>query len=67
MPDLRFSGITQSEEAWASVVLGGILESRGMVSFKSELDAGDAENIRQFILDRIRYAHEVGDTSRPYR
>ena len=67
VPDLRFSGISQSEEAWASVVLGGILESRGMVSFKSELDAGDAENIRQFILDRIRYAHEVGDTSRPYR
>lgn len=67
VPDLRFSGFIGSPEAWKSVVLGGVLESRGMVSFKAELDEGDVENVREYILDRVRYAQETGDTVRPYR
>lgn len=67
VPDLRFSGYTGSADAWRTVVLKGALESRGMVSFKAELDEQDAENVRQYILDRIRYAKKTGDTVRPYR
>lgn len=54
--DLRYSAIPASTEAFASVVLDGILADQGMVGFGSELDAEDAEAIRQYILTRQLFA-----------
>ena len=67
IPDLRFSGLSQSSEAWAAVVLDGALEGRGMISFRDELSRSEAESVRQYILDRIRFANQVNDTTRPSR
>lgn len=54
--DLRYSTFPASSEAWASVVLEGAFEERGMVGFGSELDADDAEAIRHYILTRQEFA-----------
>lgn len=55
LPDLRASAMIQSEESWESIVLGGALNDRGMVSFAEELDEEDSEAIRAYIIAR---AHE---------
>ena len=48
-PDLRWSS-AQVHEIWQDIVLGGVLEARGMVSFSDYLNADDAEAIRQYVL-----------------
>lgn len=50
LPDLRWSAITASPEAWASVVLEGALAANGMVSFAHVLSPQDAEDIRAYVL-----------------
>ena len=54
--DLRYSSFPASAEAWASVVLEGVFEGKGMVGFESELDTSDAEAIRHYILTRQEFA-----------
>src|SRR5690606_30008829 len=51
-PDLRLSNRLGDPEAWADVVLEGVLADRGMVSFAQSLGEGDAEAIRAFIIRR---------------
>ena len=51
-PDLRHSGVITSAEAMRMVVLGGQLHTLGMVSFKSALNAADAEAIRSYLVHR---------------
>ena len=51
-PDLRHSGVIASAEALKMVVLGGQLHTMGMVSFKSALNAADAEAIRAYLIHR---------------
>ena len=51
-PDLRHSGIIASAEALRMVVLGGQLHTDGMVSFKSALNAANAEEIRSYLVHR---------------
>jgi len=51
-PDLRHSGVIASAEALRLVVLGGQLHTMGMVSFKSALNAADAEAIRAYLVHR---------------
>jgi alcohol dehydrogenase (cytochrome c)/quinohemoprotein ethanol dehydrogenase len=51
-PDLRHSGVIASAEALRLVVLGGQLHTMGMVSFKSALNATDAEAIRAYLIHR---------------
>ncbi|CAA0106982.1 Quinohemoprotein alcohol dehydrogenase ADH IIB [Zhongshania aliphaticivorans] len=67
IPDLRFSGFNRAPNAWLSVVRDGILESRGMVSYKDELSDEDIESVRQYILERAKYAKDSGDNERPAR
>ena len=50
LPDLRWSGITASPEAWRSVVMEGSLAANGMVSFADYLSPEDAENVRAYVL-----------------
>lgn len=50
LPDLRWSPILTSPEAWKSVVLDGSLAQNGMVSFAEYLSASDAEAIRAYVI-----------------
>jgi quinohemoprotein ethanol dehydrogenase len=51
LPDLRYSGTLDSDE-WFSDVLGGMLQSQGMVSFAKELSHEDAVSIRAYVIFR---------------
>ncbi|MFK7894737.1 MAG: hypothetical protein AB8G23_02815 [Myxococcota bacterium] len=48
-PDLRYSppGV---HAIWNEIVLGGVLEANGMVSFAEFVTESDAEAIRQYVL-----------------
>lgn len=50
IPNLRFSAITTSADAWKTVVLGGALAARGMPNFGEILDEETAESIRAFVI-----------------
>jgi quinohemoprotein ethanol dehydrogenase len=56
LPDLRWSGMAASAEAWRKVVLEGVLAENGMISFADYLSAEDAENVRAYVLAQ---AHEA--------
>jgi quinohemoprotein ethanol dehydrogenase len=51
LPDLRYSG-TLANSAWTDVVLGGSLQSFGMVSFSKELSKEKVEAIRAYVIFR---------------
>jgi len=55
LPDLRATPALGTPELWMSIVLGGALTERGMVSFAAEVDEADAEAIRAYLIAR---AHE---------
>ena len=52
IPDLRYSATILDADLFKSIVLDGILETRGMASFAEDIDAATAENIRAFLLMR---------------
>jgi quinohemoprotein ethanol dehydrogenase len=52
IPDLRWSPVSASREAWQSVVLDGVLKDAGMVSFRHEITPAEAEAIRAYVVDR---------------
>lgn len=51
LPDLRYSG-TLADGQWFQIVLGGILESYGMVGFSTELSRQDAAAVREYVIGR---------------
>jgi len=51
LPDLRYSGAL-GNTAWTDVVLGGSLQSFGMVSFSKELSQENVEAIRAYVIFR---------------
>jgi alcohol dehydrogenase (cytochrome c)/quinohemoprotein ethanol dehydrogenase len=51
IPDLRYSA-TLDNDSWFEVVLGGALETQGMVSFASEIDRNQARAIRSYVIAR---------------
>jgi len=51
LPDLRASGALTNER-WFYIVLDGILQSQGMVSFSKELSHQDAAAIRSYVIFR---------------
>jgi quinohemoprotein ethanol dehydrogenase len=51
LPDLRASG-TLTNKSWFDVLLNGILQSQGMVSFSKELSREDAAAIRSYVIFR---------------
>ncbi len=51
LPDLRHSGTLDNNE-WFSDVLGGMLQSEGMVSFAKELSHDDAAAVRAYVIFR---------------
>ena len=54
LPDLRHSAALMSSQTWSSIVSGGALEPRGMVSFADALTPADVETIRAYIASRAR-------------
>lgn len=55
-PDLRYSGVLQSRDAFQTIVLGGALKQNGMVSFKAALTPADAEDVRAYLTERAIWA-----------
>jgi quinohemoprotein ethanol dehydrogenase len=51
LPDLRYSG-TLAGKPWTNIVLRGLLQQSGMVSFSKELTPKDAEAIRSYVIFR---------------
>ncbi len=52
IPDLRFSSSILNQDAFMSIVLDGLFESRGMASFSEDLGAIEVENIRAYLLQQ---------------
>ncbi len=63
-PDLRYSPLLMSAEAWKQVVIDGVLSERGMVSFGAEVSPEDAEAVRQYVITRNQFARSIGNTER---
>jgi PQQ-dependent dehydrogenase (methanol/ethanol family) len=51
LPDLRYSS-TLDNDQWFDIVLGGMLQPNGMVSFKKELSRQDAAAARAYVIFR---------------
>jgi alcohol dehydrogenase (cytochrome c)/quinohemoprotein ethanol dehydrogenase len=66
-PDLRYSAITGDSLTWKNVVHDGALKSNGMIGFSLELSKADVEDIRQFVIERNKYARSIGDVTRTSR
>ncbi|HEY4213913.1 MAG TPA: PQQ-dependent dehydrogenase, methanol/ethanol family [Steroidobacteraceae bacterium] len=52
LPDLRYSSALSDVALWNRVVREGALESRGMVSFASELNQEQTDSIRAYVIHR---------------
>jgi quinohemoprotein ethanol dehydrogenase len=52
LPDLRYSSTIANDQAFSSIVLGGLLSKQGMVSFASELTKDDVWAIRDYVIFR---------------
>ncbi|MDO9363443.1 MAG: PQQ-binding-like beta-propeller repeat protein, partial [Sphingopyxis sp.] len=65
-PDLRVSGTLANADAWKSVIIGGALKDRGMVSFAKVLTPADAEAIRAYVIERSNWTKaNLADSSAP--
>jgi len=56
-PDLRYSAFLDSD-AWFDIVLGGLLEANGMVSFAGVLSRQDAADIRAYVIHQAAMTYE---------
>jgi alcohol dehydrogenase (cytochrome c)/quinohemoprotein ethanol dehydrogenase len=56
LPDLRYSAMLGTSEAWAAVVLDGQLAPNGMASFASEISIDDADAIRAYVIAQANAA-----------
>jgi hypothetical protein len=63
-PDLRYSPMLDSADAFSSVVLDGVLQTAGMASFKGRLNADDVESVRAYLIKR---ANDAKNATRPPR
>ena len=52
LPDLRYSGLIKSPEAFDLTVRQGTRIDKGMVAFKDEVSAQDLEKIRAYVIHR---------------
>jgi len=51
-PNLLVSPMINSAQSFKTVVIDGVLEPRGMVSFKSRISEADAEAVRAYLTSR---------------
>ena len=60
-PDLRRSAMLNASSAIKAVVIDGVLNHNGMVSFKAALSTDDAESIRQYLIKRANEDKALGE------
>jgi PQQ-dependent dehydrogenase (methanol/ethanol family) len=51
-PDLRYSPMLNTAEAFHAVVIEGVLQGNGMASFKERLSAEEVSSIRAYLIER---------------
>ncbi len=64
-PDLRYSPMINTREAFQAIVMDGALLSKGMVSFKDRFNADEAEAIRAYLTKRAQDLKAQQAASRP--
>jgi quinohemoprotein ethanol dehydrogenase len=52
LPDLRYSGVIHSPEAFDTIVRQGLRVDKGMVAFKDEISPQALEKIRAYVIHR---------------
>ena len=65
IPDLRWSAISASEQAWDQVVRDGALAKQGMVAFSERLSKEDTDAIRAYVIQQAWLAVANGNASAP--
>ena len=55
-PDLRYSPMINTPEAFVAVVIDGALQANGMASFKERLTADEVESVRAYLIERANQA-----------
>ena len=63
LPDLRYSG-TLANDQWFQIVLDGVLEPYGMVSFSKAITKQNAAAIREYVVFRANQSLEAGTAAR---
>jgi quinohemoprotein ethanol dehydrogenase len=61
VPDLRWSPMNRSAQAWREVVIDGARKDRGMVSFAPVMTPTDAESIRAYVIKRANDTYEAAN------
>ncbi len=56
LPDLRYSPMLATADAWAGVVRDGALAANGMASFAAVLGAEEIEAIRAYVVAQAHAA-----------
>ncbi len=59
VPNLRYSAVTRSADAWLAIVHGGALEKRGMPKFEGALDKDTIEAIRAYVIEEANSERDV--------
>jgi quinohemoprotein ethanol dehydrogenase len=55
-PDLRYSPMLNTPEAFNAIVLDGALQANGMASFKERLSADQVQAVRAYLIERANQA-----------
>ena len=55
-PDLRYSPMLNTPQAFSSIVLDGALQAAGMASFKGKVSPDEVESIRAYLIERANQA-----------
>ena len=67
LPDLRRSPALSRRAVWSAIVNDGVLETKGMVSFKRWLSPEQTESIRAYVALKARIAAEQRESAAPAR
>lgn len=65
VPDLRWSAMTASDEAWDAVVRDGALVANGMRSFADLLSKEDTDAVRAYVVKQAWVAVVLGEAEMP--
>jgi quinohemoprotein ethanol dehydrogenase len=63
LPDLRYSGLIKSPEAFDMTVRQGARVDQGMVAFKDEISPQDLERIRAYVIHRANEDKKAAATT----
>ena len=64
-PDLKFAAALNSPELFKAIVIGGALQTNGMVSFRDLLAEEDAEAIRAYVVSLANEAKNAPPPAAP--